>query len=331
MAIDESKIPDTDTDTIDEVPVRGLAAVPELTVDAIQSYLNEIGCVPLLTASEEVELAQQIERGASAEYRLISGEVLSLQLRAALQADLARGEEARQYLIQANLRLVVSVAKRYVGRGLSMLDLIQEGNIGLMRAVEKFDVGKGNRFSTYATWWIRQAVTRAIAEQSRTIRLPVHLSETLSQIKRTTERLSQQLERQPTLEELAAEMGYSVEKIKRALRAMRQPVSLETPVGEEGDQTLGHFVEDQVQAPPTETAAQHFMQIDLAAALGELSERERRILSLRYGLADGHHRTLDEVGRELGMTRERARQIEAEALRRLRTSESSSHLREYLA
>jgi len=331
VAVNKHKIPDTEPDTADEALVRGLATVPELTVDAIQSYLNEIGCVPLLNASEEVELAQRIERATAAERRLASGESLSLPLRAALQADLARGEEARQYLIQANLRLVVSIAKKYVGRGLSLLDLIQEGNIGLMRAVEKFDVGKGNRFSTYATWWIRQAVTRAIAEQSRTIRLPVHLSETLTQIKRVTERLSQGLERQPTVEEIAAELGYSLEKVKRALRAMRQPVSLETPVGEDGDQTLGHFVEDQAQAAPTETAAQHFMQLDLAAALGELSEREQRILSLRYGLTDGHHRTLEEVGRELGMTRERARQIEAEALRRLRTSESGSHLREYLA
>jgi len=308
-----------------------LATIPDPTMDAVQSYLNEIGRVPLLSAIEEVELAEAIARGEAAEQRLAAGEALSPQLYAALQTDVMRGQEARQHLIQANLRLVVSIAKKYVGRGMSLLDLIQEGNIGLMRAVEKFDPGRGNRFSTYATWWIRQAVTRSIAEQSRTIRLPVHLSDSLGQIKRTTERLSQKLERKPTPEEIAADMGQSVEKVNRALEAMRHSISLETPVGKEGEQTLGHFIEDDMQIAPTEAATQQLMRMDLETALSELSERERRILSLRYGVVDGRQRTLEEVGRELGMTRERARQIEAEALRRLRASEFGSHLRDYLS
>lgn len=300
-------------------------------LDAVQHYLQEIGRVSLLTASEEVELAERMERGDAASARLETLlEDQSPQLAEALKADVQSGVEARRHLIQANLRLVVSIAKKYVGRGLSLLDLIQEGNIGLMRAVEKFDYHKGNRFSTYATWWIRQAVTRAIAEQGRTIRLPVHMSESVGQVKRAAEKLSQSLERQPTAEEIAIALGQPVDRIQRILEAARRPVSLETPVGDEGEHTLGDFLPDEELPNPTEFAAQQMLRRDLATALNHLSERERRIIDLRYGLVDGQRRTLEEVGRVLGMTRERARQIEAEALRRLRHPDIGQHLRDYL-
>jgi RNA polymerase primary sigma factor len=302
----------------------------EATPDAVQHYLQEIGRVSLLTASEEVELAERMERGAAAQSRLGSGEDLQVRLRSALHADVQSGRDARRHLIQANLRLVVSIAKKYVGRGLSLLDLIQEGNIGLMRAVEKFDHRKGNRFSTYATWWIRQAVTRAIAEQGRTIRLPVHMSESVGQVKRTAERLSQSLERQPTAEEIAIALGQPIDRVQRVLEAARRPVSLETPVGDEGEHTLGDFLQDDELPTPTDFAAQQLLREDLSTALGHLSDRERRIIDLRYGLVDGRRRTLEEVGRALGMTRERARQIEAEALRRLRSPDVGQHLRDYL-
>jgi RNA polymerase primary sigma factor len=302
----------------------------EPTLDSVQHYLQEIGRVSLLSAAEEVELAERMERGNAATRRLTSSEDLSPQLRAALKADVTSGHEARRHLIQANLRLVVSIAKKYVGRGLSLLDLIQEGNIGLMRAVEKFDYHKGNRFSTYATWWIRQAVTRAIAEQGRTIRLPVHMSESVGQVKRAAERLAQVLERQPTAEEIATALGQPIERIERVLEAARRPISLETPVGEDGEHTLGDFLQDDDLPTPAEFASQQLLRRDLARALDHLNERERRIIDLRYGLADGQRRTLEEVGKVLGMTRERARQIEAEALRHLRAPEIGLHLRDYL-
>ncbi len=305
-------------------------ATESAVLDAVQHYLQEIGRVALLTASEEIELAERMERGDAARERLKQNDDLSLHLRRALHEDVESGVEARRHLIQANLRLVVSIAKKYVGRGLSLLDLIQEGNIGLMRAVEKFDYHKGNRFSTYATWWIRQAVTRAIAEQGRTIRLPVHMSESVGQVKRTAEKLSQSLERQPTAEEIALALGQSVDRIQRVLEAARRPVSLETPVGDEGEHTLGDFLPDDELPSPTDFAAQQMLRRDLVTALNHLSERERRIIDLRYGLVDGQRRTLEEVGRVLGMTRERARQIEAEALRRLRQPDVGLHLRDYL-
>ena len=298
--------------------------------DTIQHYLHEIGRVALLSSREEIELAEQIERSNAAAEHLIRTPNLSSTLQQALEQDVRLGEEARRHLIQANLRLVVSIAKKYVGRGLALLDLIQEGNIGLMRAVEKFDYRKGNRFSTYATWWIRQAVTRAIAEQGRTIRLPVHMGESVGQVKRTTERLTQSLERQPTEEEIAIALGQPVERIRRILEAARHPVSLEAPVGEDGDHTLGDFLPDDELPSPADRASSQLLCHDLAAALEHLSERERRIIDLRYGLLDGRRRTLEEIGRTLGMTRERARQIEADALRRLRSPDIGQHLRDYL-
>jgi RNA polymerase primary sigma factor len=299
-------------------------------LDAVQHYLQEIGRVALLTASEEVELAERMERGDAAQERLNTQTITNPHLYRALVDDRDGGNEARRHLIQANLRLVVSIAKKYIGRGLSMLDLIQEGNIGLMRAVEKFDHRKGNRFSTYATWWIRQAVTRAIAEQGRTIRLPVHMSESVGQVRRTSERLSQSLGRQPTPEEIALALGQPLERIKRVLDAARRPVSLEMPLGDEGEHTLGDFLQDDEMPTPTDNAAAHMLRYDLERALGQLSEREQRILALRYGLVDGQRRTLEEVGKVLGMTRERARQIEVEALRRLRHPDIGLHLHDYL-
>ncbi|NCC31377.1 MAG: sigma-70 family RNA polymerase sigma factor [Chloroflexia bacterium] len=317
-------------DIDEQSPAANGARAGEPSLDAVQHYLQEIGRVSLLTAREEVELAERIERGNAAEAHLEAGDEPDFQFRCLLERDIQGGNDARRHLIQANLRLVVSIAKKYVGRGLSLLDLIQEGNIGLMRAVEKFDHRKGNRFSTYATWWIRQAVTRAIAEQGRTIRLPVHMSESVGQVKRTTERLAQSLERQPTAEEIALALGQPIERIQRVLEAARRPVSLETPVGDEGDHTLGDFLTDDDVPSPTDFASSQLLRRDLSAALNHLNDRERRIIDLRYGLLDGRRRTLEEVGRALGMTRERARQIEAEALRRLRSPDVGQHLRDYL-
>jgi RNA polymerase primary sigma factor len=333
------EIPDDPGLAQDEEQAGAEALLPELeeeragqlpALDTIQHYLQEIGRVSLLSASEEFELAENMKRGETALQRLASDELLNPHLQRSLESEVARGTEARHHLIRANLRLVVSIAKRYVGRGLSLLDLIQEGNIGLMRAVEKFDHHRGNRFSTYATWWIRQAVSRAIAEQGRTIRLPVHMSESVGQLKRTAERLAQSLERQPEPEEIAIALAQPVERVKRILDASRQPVSLETPIGDNGDYTMGDFLPDEETANPNHFAMQQMLRNDLSRALSHLGEREQRIINLRYGLVDGRHRTLEEVGKALGMTRERARQIEVEALRQLRQPEVGQHLRDYL-
>lgn len=299
------------------------------SLNSVQSYLNDIGHARLLSSAEEVDLGERISRGAAAERRLTLGGH-NAALRASLELDAADGQEARRQLVQANLRLVVSIAKRYNGRGLALLDLIQEGNIGLMRAVEKFDPSKGYRFSTYATWWIRQAVSRAVAQQSRSIRLPVHLSENVEQIRRVAERLTQSLGHQPSVEELAEYLGQPIERVTRLLNVARLPISLEAPIGDEGDMTLGEFIEDTRQSAPVEIAAQNLMRTDLTLALKRLTPRERQVLTLRYGIEDGRMRTLAEVGGELGITRERARQIEAEAMNRLRSSEIGQHLREYL-
>ncbi|MDW7981752.1 MAG: RNA polymerase sigma factor RpoD [Thermomicrobium sp.] len=298
--------------------------------DTVRLYLQEIGETALLTPQEEVWLAQRIERGKIAQARLDRGDYLSEDERQALLHDKEDGERARAHLIQANLRLVVSVAKRYVGRGLSFLDLIQEGNIGLMKATEKFDYRRGYKFSTYATWWIRQAITRAISDQSRTIRLPVHVGETINRIKKMSHRLQQIFEREPTQLEIARALDMPEEKVRQILEAARLPVSLEAPVGQDGDAFLGDFIEDEAQPSPIDIASQQLLRQQLEEALSRLTERERRIIVLRYGLEDGQFRTLEEVGREFGITRERIRQIEAKALRKLRHPSCSRLLRGYL-
>jgi RNA polymerase primary sigma factor len=278
---------------------------------------------------EEVWLSKRIELGRFAEERLLEVD-LPLAERRSLEAIRLDGSAARDHLIQANLRLVVSVAKRYVGRGMSFLDLIQEGNIGLMKATEKFDYKRGFKFSTYATWWIRQAITRAISDQSRTIRLPVHVGETINRVRKIAHRLQQILEREPTEEEVARALDLTSERVRQILDHSRQPISLEAPVGNEGDAFLGDFIEDDKLPQPIEAASHQLMKEQIAEALGKLAERERKIIELRFGLADGKYRTLEEVGREFGITRERIRQIEAKALRKLRHPSYSRRLRGYL-
>ncbi|WP_089323876.1 RNA polymerase sigma factor RpoD [Actinomadura meyerae] len=299
------------------------------TSDLVRIYLREIGRVPLLTAEEEVELAKSIEAGLFAEEKmartavLARGELLDLEL-------LSReGVRAKQRLIEANLRLVVSIAKRYVGRGMLFLDLIQEGNLGLIRAVEKFDYTKGFKFSTYATWWIRQAITRAIADQARTIRIPVHMVETINKLVRVQRQMHQDLGREPTPEEIGLEMGLSPVRVVEIQRIAQEPVSLQSPIGEE-DSDLGDFIEDADAVVPIEAAAFILLQDQLEDILGTLSDREQRIIQLRFGLADGHPRTLEEVGREFGVTRERIRQIESKTLAKLRHPSRAQMLREYL-
>jgi RNA polymerase primary sigma factor len=297
--------------------------------DSVRLYLQEIGETDLLTMQEEVWLAKRMERGKLAEEELLRSD-LSPDARAALDADKLDGELARAHLIRANLRLVVSVAKKYVGRGLSFLDLIQEGNIGLMKATDKFDYKRGYKFSTYATWWIRQAITRAISDQSRTIRLPVHVGETINRVKKTGHRLQQILEREPTQEEIARAMDVTDEKVRQVLDVARHPISLEAPVGQDGDAFLGDFIEDDSMPHPLELASQELLKSQICDALAKLTERERKIIVLRFGLEDGRFRTLEEVGREFGITRERIRQIEAKALRKLRHPSYSRKLRGYL-
>ncbi|MFM9107873.1 MAG: RNA polymerase sigma factor RpoD [Chloroflexota bacterium] len=297
--------------------------------DSVRLYLQEIGETDLLTMQEEVWLAKRMERGKIAEARLNDAN-LSRDDRRTYEADKADGDAARAHLIQANLRLVVSVAKKYVGRGLSFLDLIQEGNIGLMKATDKFDYQRGYKFSTYATWWIRQAITRAISDQSRTIRLPVHVGETINRVKNTGHRLQQIFEREPTQEEIARAMDVPDDKVRQVLDVSRHPVSLEAPDGQDGDAFLGDFIEDETMPQPLELASQELLKSQISDALEKLTERERKIIVLRFGLEDGRFRTLEEVGREFGITRERIRQIEAKALRKLRHPSYSRKLRGYL-
>ncbi|HYK70842.1 MAG TPA: RNA polymerase sigma factor RpoD [Streptosporangiaceae bacterium] len=305
-----------------------------VTGDLVRIYLREIGRVPLLTAQDEVELAKAIEAGLFAEEKVEACRVGGPDRGGAELAELmliaADGIAAKQRLIEANLRLVVSIAKRYIGRGLVFLDLIQEGNLGLIRAVEKFDYTKGYKFSTYATWWIRQAITRAIADQARTIRIPVHMVETINKMARLQRQLHQELGREASPDEIAAEMGLTPERVAEIQRIAQEPVSLQSPIGEE-DSDLGDFIEDADAVMPLEAAAFIMLQDQLDEVLEQLSLREQRIIQLRFGLTDGHPRTLEEVGREFGVTRERIRQIESKTLAKLRHPSRSQMLREYLA
>jgi RNA polymerase primary sigma factor len=303
------------------------------TGDLVRIYLREIGRVPLLTAQDEVDLAKAIEAGLFAEEKLQGGLGPGDGCdagRAELALLVAEGMRAKQRLIESNLRLVVSIAKRYIGRGLVFLDLIQEGNLGLIRAVEKFDYTKGYKFSTYATWWIRQAITRAIADQARTIRIPVHMVETINKMARVQRQLHQDLGREATPGEIGAEMGLSAERVAEIQRIAQEPVSLQAPIGEE-DSDLGDFIEDADAVVPMEAAAFIMLQDQLEQVLDNLSLREQRIIQLRFGLTDGHPKTLEEVGREFGVTRERIRQIESKTLAKLRHPSRAQMLREYLA
>ena len=315
--------------------VRGIdASTVMLTGDPVRMYLKEIGKVDLLTASEEVDLAMKIEAGLEATEKLEAADAGEIELTRSEMRRLTRienvGLEAKQALISANLRLVVSIAKRYVGRGMLFLDLIQEGNLGLIRAVEKFDYQKGFKFSTYATWWIRQAITRAIADQARTIRIPVHMVETINKLVRVQRQLLQDLGRDPTPEEIGAEMDMSADRVREIQKISQEPVSLETPIGEEEDSQLGDFIEDSQAIVPPDAASFSMLQEQLTQVLDSLADRERKVIELRFGLVDGHPRTLEEVGREFGVTRERIRQIESKTLAKLRHPSRSSKLKDYL-
>ncbi len=300
------------------------------TDDTVGLYLKEIGGIKLLTADEEVSLAKRIERGRDAQERLGSDDKLKFQQRKELDEIWRDGQAARVHLITANSRLVISVAKKYIGRGVAFLDLIQEGNIGLIRAVRKFDYRRGNKFSTYATWWIRQAVTRAVADQGRTIRLPVHMGDQISRQARANYQLTQKLGREPTLEELATALNMPIERVEHMIKIARQPLSLETPTYEGEDNMLGDFIEDQEAVLPADAVTHNMLQEAVQEILSSLPPREVRILRLRYGLVDGKSYTLEEVGKKLGVTRERIRQIEAQALRRLRHPAHTRKLRDYL-
>lgn len=339
---------DVDDDIIldeeDEVEVEKIdLSVPEgvSVEDPVRMYLKEIGKVPLLSADEEIELAQNMEDGAVAIEKI---NVLKGRLDGAsedekaeikeeiktLQRDVDKGADAKKRLAEANLRLVVSIAKRYVGRGMLFLNLIQEGNLGLIKAVEKFDYKKGYKFSTYATWWIRQAITRAIADQARTIRIPVHMVETINKLIRVSRQLLQELGREPSPEEIAKEMSMPVDRVREILKISQEPVSLETPIGEEEDSHLGDFIKDDNVPVPADAAAFTLLKEQLEEVLGTLTEREQKVLTLRFGLEDGRARTLEEVGKEFNVTRERIRQIEAKALRKLRHPSRSRKLKDYL-
>ena len=289
--------------------------------DPVRMYLREIGRVPLLSAAEEVALAKRMDRGKLERQKCADTQHIRIIIDA---------EDAQQRLTEANLRLVVSVAKKYIGRGMSLLDLIQEGNIGLIRAVEKFDYTKGFKFSTYATWWIRQAITRAIADQARTIRIPVHMVETINRLIRTSRRLLQELGREPLAEEIAIELEITPERVREIIKVSQEPISLEMPIGEEDDSHLGDFIEDQAALAPADAASHQLLKEQVEDVLGGLTDRERKVLQLRFGLDDGRSRTLEEVGKEFKVTRERIRQIEAKALRKLRHPSRSRKLKDYL-
>jgi len=305
------------------------------SADSVRVYLKEIGRVPLLTGPDEVRLAKRMEAGLVAvdELAVLNAEgnleSLDFATRRTLQRRVRDGDRARQQLIQANLRLVVSIAKRYVGRGMQLLDLVQEGNLGLMRAVQKFDHSKGFKFSTYATWWIRQAISRAIADQARTIRIPVHMVETINRVRRTQRDMLQKLEREPSIEELAIEVDLTIEKVREILQISLDPVSLEAPVGED-DSQLGDFLADEKADKPVDVAARSMLSNDVLEALDELNDREKEVVRMRFGLIDGRARTLEEVGRAFGVTRERIRQIESKTLAKLRHPQRSEKLRDYL-
>jgi len=306
------------------------AAKAAATSDPVRMYLKEIGRVPLLSAAEEVDLAKRVEAGLFASEKLTTVRDLPVGLERELEQVERDGQFAKKRLIEANLRLVVSIAKRYVGRGMLFLDLIQEGNLGLIRAVEKFDYTKGYKFSTYATWWIRQAITRAIADQARTIRIPVHMVETINKLLRVQRQMLQDLGREPTPEELGAELELPPERVREIQKLAQEPVSLETPIGEEEDSNLGDFIEDSDAIVPIDAASFILLQEQLDAILHTLSDREKKVIQLRFGLTDGHARTLEEVGREFGVTRERIRQIESKTLSKLRHPSRSQRLRDYL-
>ena len=349
--IDVLRISDVDDDVDeiilteeDDVEVEKIdLSVPEgvSVEDPVRMYLKEIGKVPLLNAEEEIELAQKMEVGAVATEKIAiledrmedadDAEIEELKAEIKeLQKDVDLGSEAKKRLAEANLRLVVSIAKRYVGRGMLFLDLIQEGNLGLIKAVEKFDYRKGYKFSTYATWWIRQAITRAIADQARTIRIPVHMVETINKLIRVSRQLLQELGREPSPEEIAAEMNMPVDRVREILKISQEPVSLETPIGEEEDSHLGDFIKDDNVPVPADAAAFTLLKEQLEEVLSTLTDREQKVLTLRFGLEDGRARTLEEVGKEFNVTRERIRQIEAKALRKLRHPSRSRKLKDYL-
>jgi RNA polymerase primary sigma factor len=325
---DVAEAPDVDEDRV-RARREADEALKAPTNDPVRMYLKEIGRVALLTAQQEVELAQRIESGLMAEEQLQGGKA-SATREEDLRWQRRDGAMAKRHLVEANLRLVVSIAKRYVGRGMAFLDLIQEGNLGLIRAVEKFDYAKGFKFSTYATWWIRQAITRAIADQARTIRIPVHMVETINKLVRIQRQLLQDLGREPTAEEIAEQMELTPEKVREIQKISQEPVSLETPVGEEEDSNLGDFIEDAEAPVPLERASFRLLQEQLESVLHTLSEREKEVIRLRFGLVDGQPRTLEDVGKKFGVTRERIRQIESKTLSKLRHPSRSQKLRDYL-
>jgi RNA polymerase primary sigma factor len=326
--------PPTDEDDEEEKPIAAEGEVG-ISTDLVRAYLKEIGKVPLLTAEQEVELAQRIEAGLFAAEKIRQADQGEApKLSAALRRDLdwlvGDGQRAKRHLLEANLRLVVSIAKRYLGRGMLFLDLIQEGNLGLIRAVEKFDYTKGYKFSTYATWWIRQAITRAMADQARTIRIPVHMVEQINKLTRVQREMLQELGREPTPEELAKELDMTPEKVIEIQGYAREPVSLETTIGDDQDSSLGDFIEDADAPVAAEVVSYGLMQEQLGEVLRTLTDREAAVVKMRFGLVDGQPRTLDEIGREFGLTRERIRQIESKTLSKLRHPSRSQKLRDYL-